>query len=151
MTEVDDATLRKLAESAMTETADVLRVHKTWGEIHRLRLNHPMAYVPIFGERFRFADLPGPGSSETLLKTAHIPTTRVHEAEYGSQARHISDLSDPDANYFILAGGQDGWINSSTYIDQVELWRKNDFVQMPLTMEKVRAEFPYVTRLMPDR
>ncbi|MFP3942890.1 MAG: penicillin acylase family protein [Alphaproteobacteria bacterium] len=149
MAEVNDATLRALADTATQETVEVLAVHDTWGEIHRLRLNHPMAYVPVFGERFRFADLPGPGSSETLLKTAHIPTTRVHEAEYGSQARHISDLSDPDANYFVLAGGQDGWINSSTYLDQVDLWKKNKFVQMPLTEEKIKKQFPYVTRLMP--
>ena len=25
---------------------------------------------------------------------------------YGSNARHISDMSDPDGNYFVLLGGQ---------------------------------------------
>ena len=88
-----------------------------WGERHRLRLAHPFGLIPLIGRRYRFADLPAPGTSETLMKTAHGPANRRHGASYGSVARHISDLSDPDANYFALLGGQDGWFGSANFTD----------------------------------
>ena len=37
----------------------------------------------------------------------------------GSMARHVSDLSDPDANWFVLLGGQDGWFGAENFADQV--------------------------------
>jgi penicillin amidase len=76
------------------------------------------------------------------MKTAHPASNERHKASYGSNARHISDLSDEDANYFVLLGGQDGWLNSSTFLDQVDLWRAGRYLRMPLRLETVRAEFP---------
>jgi penicillin amidase len=67
----------------------------------------------------------------------------------GSMARHISDLSDPDANWFVLLGGQDGWFGSESFADQVELWRERRYIRLPLSPEKVREEFPTVMRLGP--
>ncbi|HYN40040.1 MAG TPA: penicillin acylase family protein, partial [Rhodospirillales bacterium] len=39
----------------------------TWGDMHRLMLRHPLAFLPLIGGRFAFADLPAAGSSETLM------------------------------------------------------------------------------------
>jgi penicillin G amidase len=76
-------------------------------------------------------------------------TDRRHRAGYGSNARHISDLSDMDRNWFVLLGGQDGWLNSSTFLDQVPLWLEGEYVEMPLRLETVRARFRHVTELGP--
>lgn len=121
-----------------------------WGTRHRLVLQHPLAMLPLFGRRYRMFDLPASGSSETLLKTAHPLTTERHRASYGSISRHISDLADPDANYFALLGGQDGWIGSSTFADQVELWQHGDYVQIPMRIEAVQKSFPHQTVLSPE-
>lgn len=111
----------------------------TWGEMHRLGLAHPLSFLPLIGGRYRFADIPAGGTSETLMKTAHSLTNERHFTRFGSQARHISDLSDMDRNWFVLLGGQDGWFNSSTFLDQFALWQAGDYVTVPLRPETARA------------
>jgi penicillin G amidase len=122
-----------------------------WGKRHRLVLAHPLGQLPVLGRRYRFADLPASGTSETLMKTAHGLTNRRHSARYGSVARHISDLSDPDANYFALLGGQDGWLGSRSLIDQLALWRRSEYIQLPLRPESARSKFRHHTLLTPGR
>ena len=84
------------------------------------------------------------------MKTAHGLTNRRHGARYGSVARHISDLSDPDANLFALLGGQDGWFGSSTFADQVELWQRSEYVTVPLQPETAQARAAHITTIEPE-
>jgi penicillin G amidase len=121
----------------------------TWGDMHRLSLRHPLAFLPLIGRRFEFADYPIGGSTDSLMKTAHSSTEERHRAGYGANARHVSDLSDMDRNWFVVLGGQDGWLNSSTFLDQVPLWLEGEYIEMPLRLETVRARFRYVTELGP--
>ena len=122
---------------------------RPWGALHRLRLAHPFAALPIIGRRYRLADFPASGTSETLMKTAHGLTRKRHHARYGSVARHISDMADPDANHFVLLGGQDGWLASSTFADQVALWRGSDYVTIPLSPAAVRERCVHPMVLRP--
>lgn len=137
--------------AALVEAADRFAEYKNWGEMHRLVLGHPLRLLPIVGGRYTFFDLATDGSNDTVWKTAHPTTHGRHATSYGSTARHISDLSNPDANYFVLLGGQDGWFNSSTFADQVPLWLKGEYVQVPLTMDKVRATFAHKMELKPGK
>jgi penicillin amidase len=109
--------------------------------MHRLRLAHPLQFVPVLGRRFVFADHPIGGSTDSLMKTAHATTQERHSTRYGANARHISDLADPDANYFVLLGGQDGWLNSANFLDQLPLWLEGRYIQVPLRLESVRGRF----------
>jgi penicillin amidase len=122
-----------------------------WGERHRLRLTHPLGLIPIIGRGYRFADLPAPGTSESLMKTAHGLTNRRHHASYGSVARHISDLSDPDRNYFTLLGGQDGSFGSENFIDQLGLWQRGEYIALPLRVSSVAKSFAHRTVLLPGQ
>ena len=130
--------LKDALRSALSGAAGRIDDFADWGEMHRLQLAHPLSNLPLVGGRYRFADFPAGGSSDTLMKTAHATTSERHATRYGANARHISDLSDMDLNYFVLLGGQDGWISSSTFLDQVSLWRVGDYVQLPLRPEKAR-------------
>jgi penicillin amidase len=114
-----------------------------WGDMHRLRLAHPLANLPLIGGRYRFAEFPVAGSTDTIMKTAHRTTSERHTVRYGSNARHVSDMSDMDRNFFVLLGGQDGWFNSTTFLDQVPLWLAGEYIEMPLRIETVRATFPH--------
>lgn len=121
----------------------------TWGTAHRLRLQHPLGNVPVLGSRYRFGDLSVTGGNNTLNKRAHGPLRDLNAAKvrYGAQARHISDLGDPDANWFVLLGGQDGWLNSANFLDQMPLWDKGEYLQLPLSPAGVEQAFPVVMRL----
>lgn len=113
--------------------------YRDWGDMHRMVLRHPLGNAPLIGGRYVFADFPVGGSSATLMKTAHGLATERHPTRFGSQARHLSDLSDPDANWFLLLGGQDGWFNSASFLDHVPLWRDGRMIRVPLTPEGFAA------------
>ncbi len=141
-----DAVLRQVASAAQ---ADLDRIG-SWGEIHRLRAAHWLVNLPLLGPLFVYGTYPVGGSRETPMKTSHSLVGDVpRPANFGSMARHVSDMADPDANWFTLWGGQDGWIGSAAFMDQVALWREGRAIRVPLRAETVAAEFPRVTRLVP--
>lgn len=143
-----DTRARALAE-ALHGAAKVAARYPAWGDMHRLRIGHLLAGVPVIGERFVVADLPASGSRETIMKTAHGLVAEEHHSRYGSQSRHVSDLSDLDANHFVLLGGNDGWIGSVNFADQMPLWRAGLYLRMPLSPDTVAAEFPHRFTLAP--
>lgn len=146
---LDAQRLAAAAEAAAGQAAAELERLGSWGEAHRLRLAHLFAAAPGIGRRYRFVDAPVAGGNETLMKTAHGFSTGRHAARFGANARYISDFGDPDANWFLLLGGQDGWLGSTTFLDQYELWLRGEYVRVPLSPEAVRAQFPYETLLTP--
>ncbi|MFO0987984.1 MAG: penicillin acylase family protein [Alphaproteobacteria bacterium] len=148
---IPDAELAPLLADALAEAARKLGRFRNWGEMHRLGLSHPLAFAPLIGGRYRFGDMPASGSTESLMKTAHGSTDQRHFARYGQQARFVADLADPDANYFTLLGGQDGWLGSSTALDQLKLWQDGAYIQLPLRGDAVRAQFRRAMTLAPAR
>ena len=143
----DESTLRDALAAGQRVAAEGLDRFAGWGDMHRLSLAHPLSRIPLIGGRYRFAEAGVGGSSETVMKTAHNTTAERHTATYGSNARHVSDMSDPDANWFVLLGGQDGMFNSSTALDQWDLWRRGEYVRVPLTLPEVRRTFPHALAL----
>jgi len=131
------ADLRPALESA----AEAIASFADWGEMHRLAISHPMGFLPVIGSRYRFADYPVGGSSHSIMKTAHSTTDERHNTRFGSNARHISDMSDMDRNYFVLLGGQDGWFKSANFLDQVPYWLSGNYVQVPMRLDVVRKSF----------
>ncbi len=145
---LDDATLQPLLRAAMDRAMALLRRHRNWGGVHRMRLRHYLASVPGLRRRFAFGEYPSPGGAVTLNKTGHGPVHGRHAVSYGASARFLADMADPDANRVVLLGGQDGWLGSDTFLDQVPLWRAGDYVDLPLRAETARA-WPHVTVLRP--
>ncbi|MDJ0948180.1 MAG: penicillin acylase family protein [Alphaproteobacteria bacterium] len=139
--------LTPMLRSSLAAAAKDLGKFADWGEMHRLGFAHPLSFLPLIGGRYRFGDHPIGGSTDTLMKTAHAATNERHFTRYGSNARHISDMSDMDKNHFVLLGGQDGWLNSSTFLDQATLWLDGRYIQMPLRMDVVRDRFSHKTVL----
>ena len=141
---------RAVLGPALDRAARMAADGTVWGDLHRLRVAHVLADAPLIGGRYEIATIPVPGSRETPLKTMHPLTDAPHETYFGSQSRHLSDMADPDRNYFVLLGGQDGWINSANFADQVDLWRTGQFVQVPLSRAAVAEAFGRVSVLQPD-
>lgn len=138
-----------LLRAAVAEAAPLGAEHRRWGDVHRLRAAHWLVNLPLLGRRFVLGTFPVGGSRETPMKSGHGFVSGPHEVSFGSMARHVSDLADPDANWFTLWGGQDGWLGSAGFDDQVALWRARESIRVPLRAETVAAEFPAVTTLTP--
>jgi penicillin amidase len=144
---LDAPARHKLLKRSVRRAAKDAARYRTWGDMHRLRIGNTLARMPVVGRSLLVGDYPVGGSRQTPLKMAHGLVNRRHVATFGQMARHVSDLSDPDANWFVILGGNDGWIGSDTYADQVELWRQRRYMRMPMRSETVAAEFPHVTRM----
>lgn len=134
---------------AASEAAQDLGRFRDWGEVHRQRVAHWLVNLPVLGGFFVDGDHPVGGSRETPMKASHGLVEGRHTSTFGSMARHVSDMADPDANWFTLYGGQDGWLGSAAYADQVPLWRERRGIRLPLRPETVAAEYPRLTRLLP--
>ena len=113
----------------------------TWGDMHPLVLEHNLAMIPFVDEKYEFASLPWPGSTDTIWKGDHAISITENLTRYGAQARHISDMSDLDANWFVLLGGNDGWLNSPNFLDQAKMFQNGEMVQVPMRIENVRKAF----------
>lgn len=143
----DPEVVSGILQAALGRAAERLGEFANWGDMHRLAISHPMGFLPVVGGRYRFADYPAGGSSHSIMKTAHSTTDERHNTRFGSNARHVSDLSDMDENYFVLLGGQDGWFNSANFLDQVPYWLSGTYVKVPMRLETVRKTFDRKTQL----
>jgi penicillin amidase len=142
---------RNLFRRALRDAARDAARYPSWGDMHRVRVAHFLADLPLLGAAFVLDDRPSPGSRQTPYKSSHGLVAGRHHTKFGAMARHVSDLADPDANWFVLFGGQDEWLGSPGFADQVELWRRGGKIRMPLRPAAIAAEFPILTVLRPKQ
>lgn len=146
--------LERLDDPALLANALELASEKwtpgtTWGEMHRLRVAHPLGALPVIGGRFAFGDIPAAGSTTTIVKSAHRVQPDRHFATFGAQSRILFDLGTIDDNRVVLLGGQDGWPGSDRMIDQVELWEQGRTAPLPLSQEAQRERAVRTMTLAP--
>lgn len=131
--------LRKIWKRALVGD---LKKFSGWGDKHEEALSHPFEMLPFVGSKYRFYRGPAAGSFDTLAKRAHSLSEGPSPTSYGATARHVSDLSDPDANEFVLFGGQDGALGSPASMSQLKLWQDGKRIRLPLTPALIEKEFP---------
>lgn len=141
LSDAGDARVRRCLDQALKQALPAVEKYQNWGEMHRLRLAHPFGNIPLIGGKYRYGDFPAGGSYLTLMKTAHRISDGRHYSFYGANARFIADLMQPDENYFVLLGGQDGWLGSDLLIDQVPLWLSGKYLKIPFDPDQVRRAF----------
>ncbi len=139
--ELDESSQRDLVVKSAQLIKKPLEQFKNWGEYHVQVVQSPLGLIPYLGKRFRFQEYPAAGSSTTLNKSVFSPGFKKSQVTFGAQVRHISDLSSLDENYFVMLGGNDGWLSNPHLFDQVELWRKGEYLKLPLDLENVKKTF----------
>ncbi len=139
----------RILRKALAGTLRDLRRYPTWGAMHRVKIAHILAKLPLIGAAFVVDELPADGSRQTPQKTSHGLERGRHYTDFGSMARHVSDMSDDDANWFVMFGGQDGWLGSESFSDQMPLWRGRRYMRLPLRSESVAEDFPIAMTLKP--
>jgi len=148
---MDQAGFVRVLGEAMDAAMEDFEEYETWGQMHQITVQHILGNVPVVGRRYRVETYEVGGGSDTLFKRAIRPGKGPLNVTYGAQSRHISDLSDPDANYFVLFGGNDGWLVSPESTDQMELWREGRYMTLPLTPGAVRRAHRDVMTIEPAR
>lgn len=131
----------KVAREAFSKARKSVKKYSDWGSFHPQPLQTPLGLIPWVGKRFRFGEFPSPGSAATLHKANFVPSDEPTPVIFGAQSRHVSDLSHPDENYFIMLGGNDGWLKSSGVTDQVPMWREGKYLRVPLNAGEAKARF----------
>lgn len=145
--EEDRQAIARHVVQALEHTRKEFARYGTWGAMHQHHIQHILGRLPIIGSRFRFEQFEAPGSSDTLYKSAHGFSLEPHSVSYGAQARFIAELDNPDENYFVLLGGQDGWIRSENFLDQIPLWKAGEYMRLPLSPEGVSKSYPWTTEI----
>ena len=132
---------QEFLKSAMAQTEETFSSYQSWGEMHVQLLQNPLGLVPVLGSRFRFGEFPAPGGANTVHKNRFSPGYDKREVIFGAQVRHISDMSNLYENYFVMLGGNDGWLTNPHLYDQTELWRRGEYLRLPLSLAGVYEEF----------
>jgi penicillin G amidase len=149
MRAMDRALVEYAVTAIMPETQVAWRRYGHWGAVHQYRPAHHFGALPVIGGRFRANAFAAAGGDDTLHKTGHGFVTEPHFVGFGACARHVSDLADSDSNFFVLLGGQDGWLGSENFFDQTAIWQRGEYITVPMRVESVVAAFPYETVLCP--
>ena len=135
----------EIFEDALDEAQDKLDDFKNWGERHKLKLGYILARLPATTGKYILYEGPIAGSRSTLMKASHGTKEDEINTFYGAQARHISDLGNPDQNYFLLLGGQDGWLLSENNADMMDKWMKGELMHVPMTRKAVEKSFTLIS------
>ncbi|ASP40428.1 hypothetical protein CHH28_17865 [Bacterioplanes sanyensis] len=128
----------------LDEYDDIVRQQdeiQQWGDWLTQPQRPLLGAIPWLGRRYRLPAYPASGGNDTLNKSGHAITLEPQTVNYGASSRHISDLSSLDTNWFVLHGGQDGWLMSEHLADQTELWRLGDYMQLPLSDDGVEKAY----------
>lgn len=135
LSEISDQDFIEVLNESLKTAERPFRKHKSWGDYHRIQVAHLLGNIPLVGGNYIFDEFGAQGGSDTLLKSASELSGQPGKVFYGSNSRHISDLSQIDENYFVLFGGQDGYLRGPQTTDQIELFRKGEYLRLPLSKE----------------
>ncbi len=142
--------LLELMQQWLQKASPHVQKYPSWGDFHRQRQIPMLGLIPVIGSRFSLPDYSQNGSNDTLNKAGRPFSPEQQFVTYGASARHISDLSAPNENYFVLHGGQDGWLMNPNLADQTRLWRDGQYIRIPLEISAVERQFKrHVTVLRP--
>ncbi len=114
-----------------------------WGDLHTLRLKHPVLGGDSVPAPVRALFNPSPvkmsGTSSVVNATGWDAGTGSFAVTTGPSMRMVVDMGDLDASTWVTATGSSGHPASKHYDDQLEAWAAGETFPFPFTPEAVRA------------
>ena len=139
-----------LVKNSLAQVNKTFLKYPTWGDFTLHTQDTILGRIPVIGSKFNLKSYPARGENGTLDKKGRALNHKQAKVYYGSSARHISDMSHSDNNYFVLNGGQDSWLLNQNLGDQTILWLKGEYIKVPLNLKKVSQEFKaFKSRITP--
>ena len=113
---------------------------RTWGEIHFLAMQHPLASVPVVGTLLdlSFGPWPWGGTPGTLWASFYRQRGDSSCVSIvGPSLRFVVDFADPDAATLVLPAGNSGNPASPHFFDFFERYRTGEDWVVPFSREAV--------------
>ncbi len=123
-----------------------------WGDVHRMRLDHPLSTVPVIGRLLGFgrSGISIPGGTHSVSVAAFGGSTPPYTVTHGASQRHVVDLADLDGvGGFILPGGQSGFPRHPNAFDQLPRFLAGELIPIPLHRASAEARSVHRLRLIP--
>ncbi len=98
-----------------------------WGQLHRLKLKHPLGSVKPLNLIFNGPDVPVGGDTDTPFQTAFAAHEPFAATAWAPSWRQIVDLSSIDRTVSVYPGGQSGHPRSRHYLDLFRRWYQGDY------------------------
>lgn len=106
-----------------------------WQCVHKIRLDHPLAYLPAPGELLNRGGQPVGGSGITICNTGVDPN---YMSAMGANYRIVAELdAQAPVLYAVDAAGQSGHAGSPHYCDQLPFWLAGQL--QPLLLERAEC------------
>jgi penicillin G amidase len=136
-----DEGLAELRERAGTDAP-------TWGDLHRLRLEHPLASIPGLESLFVAAEIPLGGDEATVMAGGFDGRDGYQPSVIASW-RVVYDLADLDRSVGVLPAGISGNPASPHWNDQSELYAQGRYHPLAFTTAAVEAATVATLTLVP--
>jgi penicillin G amidase len=149
---LDDIILKSFKDCVKTlsETygADVNKW--TWGSIHRISLDHPLATVKIIDRIFKLSSgkVGVGGSNHTVCPYTYKEGFIVTD---GASERHIFNTANWDESYTVIPTGASGVPSSEFYLSQTITYLNGGFYKDAFSDGAVKAAAKYTLKLVPVR
>ena len=115
-----------------------------WGAVHRITFSHPLGGAIPFG-LLAIGPFERPGDDDTV-NDAPYDFARPYELRSHASLRTVVDLADIDSSRSVLPTGQSGQPGARFWGDQTQLWLRGELKPMPLSRDRLDAEYRLVLR-----
>jgi len=147
---LDDIILKsfKDAVKALSETYGTNVNKWTWGTIHKISLDHPLATIKILDRIFKLSSekFGVGGSNHTVCPYTYKEGFIVTD---GASERHIFNTADWDESYTVIPTGASGIPASEFYLSQTKTYIEGGFYKDAFSEEAVKAAAKYILKLVP--
>ena len=119
-----------------------------WGRVHKIRLDHPLGYLPALGPLLDRGGQSVGGSGITVCNTGVDPN---YMSAMGANYRIVAELDAQEpVLYAVDAAGQSGHAGSSNYCDQLPLWLNGQMKRLNLQPAKCKESAHNSLILQPE-
>jgi penicillin amidase len=133
---------RDAAVSRVLDRIDAERLTSAWGDVHKVRFDHPFLEVPLVGRVIGRSWSRGPfvvGGDGATVNAHYWQLDRPFDVTAIPAARFVAEVGNWDDTVLVLPTGQSGRPWSPHYADQVTDWLRVAGVRFPFSKEAVDA------------
>jgi penicillin amidase len=100
-----------------------------WGKLHTVTMTHSLGRSKVLASLFSIGPFPSSGDGVTI-NIGFYRHSNPYRQIVGPSLRMILDLGDLRRSRFVLSSGQSGHPFSRHYADQLELWRRGNYIYL---------------------